>query len=285
MNGVAAPIVTPFTESGDIDEEALRNLVGWLEDREVDFHVPCGSTSEAELMTLEERRSVTEIVVEEASLPVLAGAGHPGYRETIEQIEGATTAGAECVMIVTPFYYPHSQEALAEYYREVADAASVPVYLYSVPPFTDVILEPETVGQLADHPNIAGMKDSLGDLGAFIRTAQQTSDADFDLLTGSANLLKAARDHGGTGAILALANLAPEEAKEGFEASDESDRVDMGTLVELNRAITSSFGIPGLKWAMRERGAPSGYPRRPFRAPSEHAKSELSSLLGRANLI
>lgn len=283
MHGVAAPIVTPFTETGDIDEAAIRNLVGWLEDREVDFHVPCGSTSEAELMTVAERRRVTEIVVEEAGRPVLAGAGHPGYRETIEQIEGATKAGVDGVMIVTPFYYPHSQDTLAAYYLKVADTADVPIYLYSVPVFTDVILEPETVATLADHPNIVGMKDSRGDLGAFIRTADLTADADFDLLTGSANLLSTAREHGGTGAILALANLAPEAATAGFKAP--TDQEDMGAIVELNRAITTRFGIPGLKWAMRARGAPAGYPRRPFQAPTDQAKEELGSLLERANLV
>lgn len=287
MHGVAPPLVTPFTADGDLDEDRLRRLVGWLEDRGVHFLVPCGSTSEAELLTADERARVTEIVVEEATVPVLAGAGHPGYRETMAQVEAATAAGADGVMVVTPFYYSHDQSTLAAYYRDVADAAAVPLYLYSVPVFTHVHLEPATVGELATHPNVAGMKDSRGDLGAFVRTLDATNAAAFDLLTGSANLLAAGLEHGATGAILALANLAPEATVDIYERIDDDRQVAhqrVRELIALNAAITSRHGIPGLKWAMRERGAPAGHPRRPFREPSDTATDELRESLERLEL-
>ncbi|MFB6133563.1 MAG: dihydrodipicolinate synthase family protein [Halanaeroarchaeum sp.] len=282
MKGVGPPLVTPFTESGDIDETALRGLVGWVERRDVDFLVPCGSTSEAELMTAEERARVVDIVTEEASIPVVAGTGSPGLRETMAATREAAQAGATAALVVTPFYYEHDQETLLAYYRAVADAASIPVYLYSVPPFTDVRLEPETVEQLARHPNVAGIKDSSGDIGTFMSVVQRTASQDFDPIVGSASVFAPALDAGATGGIMALANLAPEALTDIAEIHPDDPqraRERNAALVDLNRAVTSQYGIPGLKWAMRERGAPAGYSRSPHRSVDDAAKRRIDSLL------
>ena len=280
MNGVAAPLVTPFTEDGDINERALADLVGWLEDRGVDFLVPCGSTSEAELLTAEERRRVTETVVDAASVPILAGTGSPGYRETERATAAAAAAGADAALVVTPFYYPHDQAALADYYRDVAEAASIPIYLYSVPTFTDVRLEPDTAAELAGHPNVAGMKDSAGDVGSFVRLVRTTADADFDPIVGNGGVFSQALAAGATGGILALANVAPEVAAAINDAGDpETARRLNAAVVELNHAVTSVYGIPGLKYAMRQRGAPAGYARSPHRPPDPEARERLDSLV------
>jgi len=282
MHGVGPPLVTPFRENGDIDHERLRELVGWVEERGVDFLVPCGSNSEAELMTAGERERVIETVVEAASVPVLAGTGSPGLRETRQATAAAAEAGADAALVVTPFYYDHDQETLAAYYRELAGAASVPIYLYSVPPYTGVRLAPETVGELASHSGIAGMKDSSGDVGAFVRT-QNRVDGDFDMLVGSGAVVAQALDAGAAGGVLALANVTPEGASAVFETHQDGDagraRALNADLVELNHAVTAEYGIPGLKWAMRERGAPAGYPRSPHREPDADAHERLAALV------
>jgi len=282
MHGVGPPLVTPFRENGDIDHERLRELVGWVEERGVDFLVPCGSNSEAELMTAGERERVIETVVEAASVPVLAGTGSPGLRETRQATAAAAEAGADAALVVTPFYYDHDQETLAAYYRELAGAASVPIYLYSVPPYTGVRLAPETVGELASHSGIAGMKDSSGDVGAFVRT-QNRVDGDFDMLVGSGAVVAQALDAGAAGGVLALANVTPEGASAVFETHQDGDagraRALNADLVELNHAVTAEYGIPGLKWAMRERGAPAGYPRSPHREPDADARERLAALV------
>ena len=282
MHGVGPPLVTPFRENGDIDHERLRELVGWVEERGVDFLVPCGSNSEAELMTAGERERVIETVVEAASVPVLAGTGSPGLRETRQATAAAAEAGADAALVVTPFYYDHDQETLAAYYRELAGAASVPIYLYSVPPYTGVRLAPETVGELASHSGIAGMKDSSGDVGAFVRT-QNRVDGDFDMLVGSGAVVAQALDAGAAGGVLALANVTPEGASAVFETHQDGDagraRALNADLVELNHAVTAEYGIPGLKWAMRERGAPAGHPRSPHREPDADAQEHLAALV------
>jgi 4-hydroxy-tetrahydrodipicolinate synthase len=288
MEGIGPPLVTPFGPDGDVDHDRLRELVGWVEARGVDFLVPCGSNSEAELMTADERAAVVETVVDAASVPVVAGTGSPGRRETLAALRAAADAGADAAMVVTPFYYAHDQATLEAYYREVADASPLPVYLYSVPAYTGVRLEPGTVGRLAGHPNVVGMKDSSGDIDAFVRTRRETAADDFDLMAGSGGVLAQALAAGGTGGVAALANLAPGAVAEVYAAHERGDgthaRELNAGLVELNRAVTAEFSVPGLKWAMRERGAPAGRVRSPHRPPDDAARERLASLLEGAGL-
>ncbi|MDR5673238.1 dihydrodipicolinate synthase family protein [Halalkaliarchaeum sp. AArc-GB] len=291
MNGIGPPLVTPFDEVGDVDYGRLRELVDWVEDRGVDFLVPCGSNSEAELMTAAERTRVIETVAEEASVPVVAGTGSPGLRETLSATRAAADAGADAALVVTPFYYDHDQATLEAYYRELAGDAPLPIYLYSVPAYTGVRLEPDTVGRLASHPNVVGMKDSHASLPEFVRTkrriAEAISDAggsagEFDLMIGSGSVLAQALSAGGVGGVLALANLAPAATAEVYEIHEEDPeraRELNEDLVELNTAITADYGVPGLKWAMRERGASAGYPRSPHREPDAEARGRLQALL------
>ncbi|MFD1513755.1 dihydrodipicolinate synthase family protein [Halomarina rubra] len=280
MHGTGVPMVTPF-DDGDVDEAALTATVEWLEARGVDFLVPCGSTSEAPLMTPDERARVTEVVCDAASVPVLAGTGHPGRAATERQTERAAEAGADGALVVTPFYYGHDQAALRRYYEAVADASPIPVYLYSVPQFTGVALDPATVETLADHPNVHGMKDSSGDVGTFQRLRRRTP-ADFDLFVGSGSVYAPALDAGADGGILALANVVPEAASEVYDTHreyDENARELGAELVELNVAVTETHGIPGLKAAMRDRGAPAGQPREPFADVDEVTREELTELV------
>ncbi|WP_115862570.1 dihydrodipicolinate synthase family protein [Halorussus litoreus] len=286
MNGTGVPLITPFDEDGDLDADSLRELVAWIEDGGVDFIVPCGSNSEAELMGVEERARVVEIVADEADVPVMAGTGHPGLRETLRQTDLAAEAGADAALVVTPFYYGHDDDALEAYYREVADESPIPIYLYSVPAYTHVTLSPEVVGRLASHDNVAGMKDSSGDLEAFQRERARTADADFDLLVGSGSVYAHALAAGADGGILGLANVAPERASEILAlhraGKDEQARRLNAELVELNRAVTARYGVPGAKAAMRERGVPAGYARKPHRPVNEDVRAEIAELVAEA---
>ncbi|MFT4933316.1 MAG: dihydrodipicolinate synthase/N-acetylneuraminate lyase, partial [Natronomonas sp.] len=154
MNGTGVPLATPFDEDGDVCEDRLRQLTAALERRGVDFFVPCGSNSEAALMSVEERATVTKIVADEADGQIIAGTGHPGFRESLRQTELAAEGGADAALVVTPFYHVHDQDRLAAYYRDLADESPIPIYLYSVPKYTGVRLDPGTVGTLATHENV-----------------------------------------------------------------------------------------------------------------------------------
>ncbi|MDG5775284.1 dihydrodipicolinate synthase family protein [Haloarculaceae archaeon H-GB2-1] len=284
MHGTGLPLVTPFETDGTIDSRALRELVQWVERRGVDFIAPCGSNSEAPLLSADERARVVETVVEEATVPVLAGTGHAGFDATRRQTERAAEAGADAALVVTPHYFQHDQETLATYFRDLADASSIPVYLYSVPKYTGVRLEPETVADLAMHENVAGMKDSSGDLVSLGRIARSTDD-EFDLLVGSGSVYAHGLDAGADGGVLAMANVVPELASAVYDRHASGERGAArelnATLVDLNEAVTGDDGIPGLKAAMRARDAPAGRVRSPHLPASDEAVTRLAALVDR----
>lgn len=285
MHGTGAPLVTPFDDTGAIDFESLSVLVDWVTDRGLDFLVPTGSTGEAEFLTMEERTAVVETVVDAApqSVPVMAGTGHPGYQATAEQTKAAAGVGADAALTITPFYYQHDQKTLATYYRDLADESSIPIYLYSVPKFTDVVLEPETAIELASHENIAGMKDSSGNAEAIHRITAGTADEAFDLFVGAGSLYGSALDAGVAGGIFALANIAPGAASDVFNSHRDGNREvaleRSRELIPLIRAVTAEFGTPALKAGMQYRGVPAGVPRKPLEPASEEAEAAVIELV------
>jgi 4-hydroxy-tetrahydrodipicolinate synthase len=285
MDGLGVPLATPFDDDRSVDHAALAALTASVTEAGADVLVPCGSNSESELLTAGERAAVVETVVDAAppDASVLAGTGSPGYRETLTATERAAEAGADAALVVTPFYYDHDTEAIVAYYRELAGEASIPVYLYSVPKYTGVTLSPRTVQTLADHPNVAGMKDSSGDLAAFQRTREFTADADFDLFVGSGGLFAPALDAGADGGVLAFANVVPERASEIRDlhaaGKDEAARAVNRRVLELNNAVTARYGVAGLKAAMRARDMPAGTVRSPHRPVDDDVAAELATLV------
>ena len=281
MDGTGVPLVTPFTEEGAVDEDALRDLTAWVEGAGIDFLVPCGSTSEAPLLTDGERERVIAAVAEAADGPVLAGAGKESLADTLAATERAAEAGADAALVVTPHYFDYGQDALTDYYRDVADESPLPVYLYSVPPYTDVALSPETVGAVADHENVAGIKDSSGDLARLQRTLDRVPD-DFDVLVGNGSVYAAGLDAGAAGGVLAVANAAPERASEIYrrhrDGDDEAARAINRDLVELD-GVLGERGIPAVKAAVRERGRPGGYPRPPFQRLDEEDEAAVARIV------
>ena len=283
IRGTGVPLATPFKANGKIDEPKLRNLIQWIEQREIDFFVPCGSTSETELMSHDERHRVIEIVRDTTNRPILAGTGHPGLKETLRQTTRAADLGIQAALIVTPFYFQHDQSTLIHYYETVAHQSPIPIYLYQVPIFTNVTLSADTVEHLAQHDNITGMKDSAGNMVEFQRFQQRTESMNFKLFTGSGSLYASSLEAGAEGGIIALANLEPVHSCRIFELiqSEQHDKAHElnRALLELDQAVTVEHGIPALKQAMKIRGAPAGYPRKPFRESSESVTQYLSSML------
>lgn len=287
LGGIAVPTITPFDSDGKLDESAYRELIEWWIAQGVAGICPCASNSEAIYLSSEERVRLIKIAVESGRgrVAVIAGTGFPGTQATIEMTGVATRLGADAALIVTPFYLPLSQEDLAAHYRRVAEAAELPLLLYNVPKFTGVNLQAETVAGLSCIEKIVGIKDSGGDLRQIERIISLAQPG-FTLLAGSGNLLYDTLRLGGSGGILALANIAPAECAQIYKLHSEG-RLEAAQqlnrkLVELNQAITSGFGIPGLKAALRIRGLPAGYPRSPLRPVSGVQEAEIQSILNRA---
>lgn len=289
MHGTGVAIVTPFATGGDIDETAMTALVGELEERGVDFVVAIGTTGESVMLDPDEQARVIELIADAASVPVVAGTGQPSLRRTVEATRRAVAAGADAALVVTPYYYTHDQAALVEYYHDLADVVDLPVYAYSIPSRTGMAIEPDTAAELATHPNLVGMKDSSGDLDRLQRAVDRTAGDSFELLVGHGGLYAHSLEMGAVGGILALANIAPEGASSVYAAHESGDRSAARErnrdLVELNRAITSRFGVPGLKAAMRLRGLPAGHARSPHQPVDDAVEAELESILEAAGLL
>lgn len=286
MHGLGVPIVTPFDDAGEVDEATLRDVIDWIESAGADFVVPCGSSGEAPLLSADERVRVVEVVAGATDLPVLAGTGHESYAATLETTRRAAAAGAEAALVVTPSYFGVDDAALAAYYRDLADESPVPIYLYSVPKFTNRALDPRTVASLATHDDVAGIKDSSGSLESLGRLVRFTDDAEFSVLAGAASVYAAGLDLGCAGGVLAVSNVVPDLAAEVFElhrdGREGAARRTNAAFLELNHAVTTRFGVPGIKAAMAQRGQPAGPPRRPLRPVGDAVRTELDALVDEA---
>jgi len=292
FDGIFPPIPTPFDEAGQVDLNALRANIARWNDTGLAGYVVIGSNGEAPLLDTGESRAVIQ-TVREAMAPgmaLIAGAGRESTRDTIAACEMAAEAGAEAVLVITPWYYKRamSGEALRQHYQAVADASPIPVLLYNMPANTGVNLPASSVAQLADHPNIVGIKDSAGDIGQLSAILRSTPD-DFVVMVGNTGAFLPGMVLGATGGILALANVAPRETVALYQAA-KAGRLDQARplndrLVPVGVAVTATYGIPGLKTALDMLGYAGGQPRSPLLPASPEAVEEIRKILEMAGLL
>jgi 4-hydroxy-2-oxoglutarate aldolase len=301
LHGILLPFTTPFTASGAIDTEALRANIGRWNDTGIAGYAALGSTGER--VNLEEREYLDIIAIARRVVPAhlafVVGAGQQSTRTTIDEIRRAADAGADALLVITPHYYRAAitQPALLEHYSAVADASPAPVILYSMPALTGIKIEPQTIAQLSTHANIIGVKDSSADIEKFRETVKLTSDAasspsaepgrdDFAVLTGNGTVLFEALQAGAAGGILAVGNVVPQVCLEIFSAfnAGEIERASdlQARLKPLAQAVTTRFGIGGLKTALDMAGYVGGHVRAPLRLPDEAARREIAQLLNDA---
>jgi 4-hydroxy-tetrahydrodipicolinate synthase len=210
LRGCGTAIVTPFTRSGEVDDDALRTHVEWQIAQGVDFLVPCGSTGEAQTLTPEERRRVIQTTVEVVAdrAPVLGGVSGNDTARVVEEARTVSGYGVDAVMVVTPYYNKPTQAGLERHFTAVADAAPRPVLMYTVPGRTAVHISPETVLRLARHPNILGIKDATGDLH-WAMSVLRSRPSGFAVLSGEDGVALPHLACGGDGLISVVANVVP----------------------------------------------------------------------------
>ena len=285
MRSVLLPITTPF-RSDHVDHSALRsNLDRWTTTGIGGF-VVLGSTGER--VHLDEREYLEVIETTRRAVPsslaFIVGAGQQSVAGTNSEIRRAAELGAGAVLVITPHYYRSAitQETLVAYYTAVADASPVPVLLYSMPALTGIKIEPETIARLSRHQNIMGVKDSSNDIAGFAET-RKLCPPDFAVLTGNGTVFLDALRAGATGAILAVGCVVPEMCVEIFDAFNRGDeeRASMlqAKLTPLAAAVTTRYGIGGLKAALDLAGYQGGEVRAPLRAPDAAARDEIATLL------
>jgi 4-hydroxy-2-oxoglutarate aldolase len=289
LRGILLPLTTPFLLNGDLDLASLRSNISSWNKSGIAGYVALGSTGER--AHLDESEYFEVIKTTRATVPrellFIVGAGQHSTLKTIAEIRLAAGAGADAVLVLTPHYYRPAitQEVLLDHYSAVADASPVPVILYSMPALTGIKISPETVARLSEHENIIGLKDSSNDVKEFEATVRLCG-SDFAVLTGNGTVLRQALLAGARGAILAVGCVAPEICLEIFGAIRDGDHDRAASLQErltpLAAAVTTKYGIGGLKAAMDMSGYRGGLVRAPLRAPDDHAREEIAHLLNAA---
>ena len=207
--GILPALVTPFADDGkSVDEERLRGLVRHCLKLGVHGVVPCGTTGEFVNMSIGEKKQVIKIVIDEVNgkIPVVAGTGASGTAEAVEMTRYAKDAGATAALIVTPFYLKPADRGIYEHYETIANSVDLPIILYNIPQCTGLPLPWQMVEDLAQIPNIVGVKDSSGQLSFILAVLEKVRDK-INVLCGHDEVVVAALAAGCSGAILASANV------------------------------------------------------------------------------
>jgi len=286
LKGILLPTTTPFDADGKISANGISsNIKAWTAHGVIGF-VVLGSTGER--VHLDEREYLETIEISRAAAAsdsvFIVGAGQQSTVGTIREVKNAARAGADAVLVITPYFYRPAitQETLISFYTAVADEAPIPVLLYSMPPLTGIKIEPETVARLSAHANIIGVKDSSNDVAGFSKTVSLCAP-DFAVMTGNGTVLLDALRAGATGGILAVGCVVPEVCVEIYRAfkagNEERSAMLQSKLTPLAAAVTTRFGIGGLKAALDLAGYRGGNVRAPLRAPDETARNEIRQLL------
>ncbi len=256
FKGSIPALVTPFTAGGAVDEKAFADHVDWVISEGSSGLVPVGTTGESPTLSHDEHKRVVELCVEVANkrVPVIAGAGSNNTTEAIELAQHAEQAGADALLVVTPYYNKPTQKGLFAHFSAVADAVSLPIFIYNIPGRSVIDMTPETMGKLAKaHKNIVGVKDATGKIE---RVSEQriTCGPDFIQLSGEDATALGFNAHGGIGCISVTANVAPRLCAE-FQAAtlagDYKKALEFqDRLMPLHKAIFLEPGLCGAKYGL-----------------------------------
>lgn len=258
FKGSIPALVTPFTTGGDVDEKAFAAHVEWVIEEGSSGLVPVGTTGESPTLSHDEHKRVVELCVEVAAkrVPVIAGAGSNNTTEAIELAQHAEQAGADAILVVTPYYNKPTQKGLFAHFSAIAEAVSLPIIIYNIPGRSVIDMTPETMGKLAKaHKNIAGVKDATGKIE---RVSEQriTCGPDFIQLSGEDATALGFNAHGGVGCISVTANVAPRlcaEFQSATLAGDYKKALEyQDRLMPLHKAIFLEPGLCGAKYGLNK---------------------------------
>jgi len=289
FKGSIVAIVTPFTK-GQVDYEKLRELVEFQIAGGTDAIVPCGTTGESSTLDYDEHMQVITTVIEQVGkrVPVIAGTGSNSTAEAIELSQKAKEAGADGVLLVTPYYNKPTQEGLVRHYTAIADAVAIPQILYNVPGRTGVNLLPDTVARLAPHKNIVAIKEATGSLQQASEILALCGDQ-IDVLSGDDFITFPMMACGAKGVISVLANIMPKTVAslvDAFFAGDlaTARKLHLETLKIGNAMFIESNPIP-VKTALGLMGKCSDELRLPLCPMGAANKEKLAAIMREYKLI
>ncbi len=284
LSGVFPAMCTPFHDDERIDFETLRQDAQRLEAAGVDGLVPVGSTGESATLTHDEHVQVVEAVIDAVDdVPVIAGTGSNNTREALELSERAADAGADGLLLISPYYNNPEQRGLVDHYEAIADAVDIPQIVYNVPSRTGQNIDPDTAVTLAAHENIVGFKAASGDLGQISEVVERTQDEEFAVLSGDDPLTLPILSVGGSGTISVVANIEPERTCAMVGAAldghfEQARRLHHELAPLVRQLFVETNPIP-VKEAMQIRGHGPARLRPPLTRLAEEYRADLEAVL------
>lgn len=279
FTGAATALITPLTPEG-IDYEAFGQLIEWQIASGIDALVICGTTGEASTLNDEEHIQAISFAAEkiDGRVPLIAGTGSNDSPHAIKLARLAEEAGADSLLVVTPYYNKTSQRGLIRYYNDIADSVNLPIILYNVPSRTGVNIEPATFAALAEHENIVAIKEANGNLSKIVETMALV-DGKLDLYSGNDDQIVPLLSLGGIGVISVLSNLLPQKTHEiyaRFAAGDVKGSAALQfSLHKLISALFSDVNPIPVKAAMAAMGFCQNYLRAPLIEMEKGAEEKL----------
>jgi 4-hydroxy-tetrahydrodipicolinate synthase len=288
IKGSLPALVTPFT-NGQLDLDTLKKLVEWHFEQGSHGLVPVGTTGESPTLSHSEHDLVVQTVVDAVAgrFPVVAGAGSNNTSETVRLVKAAKAAGADAALVVTPYYNKPTQRGLIEHFTQAADCG-LPIIIYNIPGRSVVDMMPETMGELAKHDMIVGVKDATGDL-ARVPNQRLFCGKDFVQVSGEDPTAIGFNAQGGVGCISVTANVAPKLCSEMQLATLAGDYASAlainDRLMPLHRAIFSEPGLVGAKYGMSLLGLCSDSVRSPLTTLTDETKEKMRDAMVHAGLL
>ena len=287
FEGIFSPVITPFTKDDEFDEEKLTEYLDFLTKHGVHGLFMLGTNGEGPLLTVEEKKKVIKTAVEysEGKIPVVAGTGCISTKETVKLSKYAEKVGADAVHVVTPYYYPISQQGLLKHYTKIAESIELPIIIYYIPARTGVKIDVSTLIKLAEVPNIIGIKDSSKDVGWFYNAVVSIREKrpNFLFFGGSDALIYTHLMLGGNGAVSAVANVFPEivvKLYKEFKAGNYKKAKDLqDKVLRIRQALKKAPYMAGVKGALKLRGMNLGELRNPLQSLSEEGLMKLKEEL------
>ncbi|HEY0205678.1 MAG TPA: 4-hydroxy-tetrahydrodipicolinate synthase [Acetobacteraceae bacterium] len=290
FNGSFVALITPMQPDGAVDLDAFAKFVEWQIGQGTHGIVPVGTTGESPTLTHDEHRQVVEAAVKVAAgrVKVIAGAGSNSTAEAVELTRHAKQAGADAALVVTPYYNKPTQEGMVLHYSAIADAVDLPVIIYNIPGRSVVDMTPETMGRLAKHRNIVGVKDSTANLARPLHT-RRTCGKEFIQMSGEDHTALSFLAAGGHGCISVTANVAPRLCSEMHRAWQDgmTDRAIaiQDRLLALHDAMFVESSPGPVKYAASLLGHGTEHCRLPLAPVAEATRTQVRAAMQAAGLL
>lgn len=290
FKGSLVALITPMRADGTVDEAALERFVDWQIREGTHGLVPVGTTGESPTLSHAEHKRVVEITIAVARgrVPVIAGAGSNSTSEAIDLSRHAKQAGADAVLVVTPYYNKPTQEGMYLHFTAIAESCDIPIIIYNIPPRSVVDMTPETMGRLAKHRNIVGVKDATANLARPLHTKRACGPA-FCQLSGEDHTALAFLAAGGVGCISVTGNVAPRLVSQMHVAWQEGRIAEamaiQDRLVPLHDALFSETSPGPVKHAASLLGHTADHCRLPLAPCAEPTKVRIRAAMAEAGLL